>query len=181
MLEVLVLALSVMDEEAAPLGFTSTGLKPRLSSSAIQPHVQQSRWQMDRLKWSSPFVYLGSTIDSSGGSRGEILRRIGLARSCMQLLEKRIWKSSIRLNTKLRLYQTYVVPVLLYGCETWSTTKYTFAIALMRWAIRKILRIPYTRHMTNIEVRHISGCQPLSHHNRQKIAPLWPHHPQFTK
>ena len=21
----------------------------------------------------------------------------------------------------------------------------------------------------------------LSHHNRQKIAPLWPHHPQFTK
>ena len=31
------------------------------------------------------------------------------------------------------------------------------------WAIRKILRIPYTRHMTNTEVRHISGCQPLSY------------------
>jgi len=49
--------------------------------------------------------------------------------------------------------------------RTWSTTKYlcdrinVFDI----WAIRKILRIPYTRHMTNIEVRHISGCQPLSH------------------
>ena len=49
--------------------------------------------------------------------------------------------------------------------RTRSTTKYlcdrinVFDI----WAIRKILRIPYTRHMTNIEVRHISGCQPLSH------------------
>jgi len=29
------------------------------------------------------------------------------------------------------------------------------------WAIRKILRIPCTRHMTNIEVWQISGCQPL--------------------
>ena len=28
-------------------------------------------------------------IDSSGGSRGEVLRRIGIARSCMNLLEKK--------------------------------------------------------------------------------------------
>ena len=49
------------------------------------------------------FVYLGSMIDSSGGSRGEILRRIGLAQTCMQQLEKRIWKSGIRLDTKIRL------------------------------------------------------------------------------
>ena len=77
------------------------------------------------------FVYLGSMIDSSGGSRGEVLHRIGIARSFMNLLEKRIWKSSIRL-AKIRLYQTFVVPVLLYGCETWSTTKQSSsALALM--------------------------------------------------
>jgi len=62
-------------------------------------------------------------IDSSCGSKREVLRRIGLARSCINML-KRIWKSSIRLETKLRLYQTYIVPVLMYGCETWATTKY---------------------------------------------------------
>jgi len=28
-------------------------------------------------------------IDSSGGSRGEVLRRIGIARSCINLLEKK--------------------------------------------------------------------------------------------
>ena len=28
------------------------------------------------------------------------------------------------MKTKLRLYQTYIVPVLMYGCETWATTKY---------------------------------------------------------
>ena len=79
------------------------------------------------------FVYLGSMIDSSGGSRGEILRRIGLARTCMQQLEKRIWKSGIR------LYQTYIVPVMLYGCETWTTTKYLCARldAFDMWALAR--------------------------------------------
>ena len=59
MLEVLVLVLSVM-EEAAAFGVQSTGIKLKLSSSAIQPHVQQSRWQMDRLKWSTPSSISGA-------------------------------------------------------------------------------------------------------------------------
>jgi len=110
-------------------------------------------------------VYLGCMIDSSGGSRGEVLRRIGLARSCMNMLERRIWKSSIRLKTKLRLYQTYIVPVLMYGCETWATTKYLLSRldASDTWALRKILRIPYTCHVSNAEVRRTTDCSPLSH------------------
>jgi len=61
-----------------------------------------------------------------------------------QLLERRIWKSSVRLETKLRLYQTYIVPVLMYGCETWATTKYLLSRldASDTWALRKIMRIP---------------------------------------
>ena len=31
------------------------------------------------------------------------------------------------------------------------------------WALRKILRIPYTRHVLNAEVRRTTGCSPLSH------------------
>ena len=63
------------------------------------------------------FVYLGSMIDSSGVSRGEILRWIGLARTCMQQLEKRIRKSGFRLGTKIRLYQTYIVPACYMGVK----------------------------------------------------------------
>jgi len=70
------------------------------------------------------FIYLACMIDSSGGSREKVLRWIGLTRSCMNMLERRIWKPSIRLETKLCLYQTYIVQVLMYGCETWATTKF---------------------------------------------------------
>ena len=31
------------------------------------------------------------------------------------------------------------------------------------WALRKIARIPYTRQMSNVEVRRTTGCSPLSH------------------
>ena len=77
----------------------------------------------------------------------------------------RIWKSSIRLETKLHLYQTYIVPVLMYWCKTLATTKYLLSRldAFDTGALRKILRIPYTRHVSNAEVRRTTGCSPLSH------------------
>jgi len=111
------------------------------------------------------FVYLGCMIDSSGGSRGAVLLRIGIARSCMNMLERRIWKSSIRLETKLHLCQTYIVPVLMYGCKTWATTKYLLSHldAFDTWALCKILRIPYTCHVSDAEIRGTTGCSPLSH------------------
>ena len=31
------------------------------------------------------------------------------------------------------------------------------------WSLRKILRISYTRHVTNATVRQITGCCPVSH------------------
>jgi len=105
------------------------------------------------------FVYLGSRIDSS-----EVLWRIGIARTCVNLLEKRIWKSSIRLDTKIWLYKTYIVPVLMYGCESWTTTRYLCARidASDTRALVKILRIRYNRHITNPQVRAVSGRPPLS-------------------
>ena len=95
------------------------------------------------------FVYLGCLT--------------GIAQSCMNMLVRRIWKSSIRLEIKLRLYQTYIGPVLRYGCETWATTKYLLSrlAAFDTRALRKILW--YTHHMSNAEVRGTTGCSLLSH------------------
>ena len=52
----------------------------------------------------------------------EILRKIEIARSCMKSLTKNIWRSSITQSVKIRLYNTYVLPVLLYGSEMWDVT-----------------------------------------------------------
>jgi len=53
----------------------------------------------------------------------------------------------------------------MYGCETWATTKYLLSHldAFDTWPLCKILRILYTRHMSNAEDRGTTGCSPLSH------------------
>ena len=69
------------------------------------------------------FIYLGSQVHSTGSSQPEVRRWIGLAKRCFSLLNRRIWRSSISLPTKIQLYHTYIQPVLLYGSETWALTR----------------------------------------------------------
>ena len=102
-----------MQKEASTFGLQINWSKTKIlqvPSSISSSTVQVADGHVEVV---DAFVYLGCLIDSSGGSRGEVLRRIG-----MTMLERRIWKSSIRLETKLCLYQTYIVPVMMYGCET---------------------------------------------------------------
>jgi len=49
----------------------------------------------------------------------------------------------------------YILRILLYCCDTWTVTKQLSdrIDAFDMWCQRKILRIPYTRHVTNAEVR----------------------------
>ena len=75
-----------------------------------------------------------------------------------------VWRSHIRTETKVQLYRTYIIPVLLYECETWTVTRtlQKRLDAFDTWCLRKILRIPYTRHTTNEKVRSITRCLPVS-------------------
>jgi len=98
---------------------------------------------------------------SSGGSKHEVNRRISISRNCMQMLVRHIWRSmiSVTVSTKLRLYNVYVLPVFLYGAETWSITK---AIerridAFDQRCLRRILNITWSECVTNFEVRRRTG------------------------
>ena len=119
MLEVLLLSLSVMNEEAIPLGLHINWSKTKIQQVG-EPRCSQTYLTVagENVEVVDSFVYLGSLTDRRGGSDLEIRRRIEIARNCMILLDKHIWRSSIRTDTKVRLYRTYIVPVLLYGSET---------------------------------------------------------------
>ena len=67
----------------------------------------------------------------------------------MKALDRNIWRSSISLQTKVRLYNVYILPILLYAADTWSMTAATSRRldAFDQWCLRRILRIPYTAHV----------------------------------
>ncbi|XP_056022193.1 uncharacterized protein LOC130055047 [Ostrea edulis] len=69
------------------------------------------------------FIYLGSVMDRQGGTDRDIKSRIGKERAAFTML-KNIWASkNIRITIQLRILNSNVKSVLLYGAETWRTTK----------------------------------------------------------
>jgi len=66
------------------------------------------------------FTYLGSIQTSDGYCRSDIARRIGLASLAMSSLNN-IWNVKyLSIQTKVRVYQTLVLSILLYASETWT-------------------------------------------------------------
>jgi len=126
MLETLVAGLLVLQDEATPLGLQVNRTKTKIQHVG-EPRPTQSTVQVaaENVDLVDEFIYLGSLISHDGGSEAEILRRIGISREYFSLLEKNIGRSHILIltDTKVHLYMTYILPVLLYGCETWTVRK----------------------------------------------------------
>lgn len=67
------------------------------------------------------FTYLGSIVEKLGGKDADVKVWIGEARAAFHQLKK-VWESvELLMNTKIRIFNSMVKPVLLHGAETWRT------------------------------------------------------------
>jgi len=84
------------------------------------------------------FVCHGSLIHSSTGSTYDISRRSAITRAAMQSLENQIWRSRLPISTKLKLYNTCILPIFLYGLDCWAISKTDARKidALDQWCLR---------------------------------------------
>ena len=64
------------------------------------------------------FEYLGAKIEANGKSAPEIRRRLAIAGSKLNKMEK-IWKGQC-IGTKMRILKSTVFPTATYGCEAWT-------------------------------------------------------------
>lgn len=100
------------------------------------------------------FTYLGSIIDQQGGTDADVKARIGKARAAFIQL-KNIWTSrDLSLTTKIRLFNSNVKSVLLYGAETWRTTKTTTrkVQTFINSCLRRILQIRWPDTISNVNL-----------------------------
>ena len=107
------------------------------------------------------FVYLGAKVDKQGGAASDIRARTVKARAAFNKLNK-VWKSSLfSRKTKITIFKTNVVAVLLYGCETWRMTKedeYKLNV-FQHKCLRKILKAYWPMKISNVEIRERSSIQ----------------------
>jgi len=86
----------------------------------------------------SEFSYLGSISNKTGKTDEDITARLRKAQSTFSILMP-VWKEKcIRLQTKLRIFNTNVKSALLHGSETWTSTK--IRIKILQTFINKCLR-----------------------------------------
>ena len=83
----------------------------------------------------------------------------------------------ITLSTKVHLVKAMVFPVVMYGCESWSTKKaeHRRIDAFELWCWRRLLRVPWT---ARIQPVHPKGDQSWVFIGRTDVEAdipiLWP-------
>ena len=74
-----------------------------------------------RLQVVDKFTYLGSTLSRVVHVDDEVNAKIAKASAAFCRLRGSIWdRNGIRLDTKLKVYRSVVLPTLLYTCGTWT-------------------------------------------------------------
>jgi len=120
LLELLVPILETIASEAASRGFEVNWQKTKIQALGCREDMPLTiKVQGQDVMVVEEFVYLGS----STGSTCIISRRSAITRAAMQSLENQIWRSRLAISTKLKLYNTYILPIFLYGSDCWVISK----------------------------------------------------------
>ena len=139
-------------------------------------------------------MYLGAHVSNKGGTEDDIKARLGKARVAYNKLDK-FWKNSpFIIKTKINVFKSSVISVLLYGCKTWRTTKgdEKKLDAFLHKSLRRILKIYWPMRIINEEVRRRAGIREtisdqvarrrwtwldhvlrIDHHSHPRIALTW--------
>ena len=68
------------------------------------------------------FKYLGKTITDQNSIQEEIKSRLKLGNACYHSVQNLLSSRLLSKNLRIKIYRTIILPVVLYGCDTWSLT-----------------------------------------------------------
>ena len=66
------------------------------------------------------FKYLGTALTNQNSIQEEIKSRLKLGNACYYSVQNLLSSRLLSKNLKIKIYRTTILPVVLYGCETWS-------------------------------------------------------------
>ena len=101
------------------------GLKFNIQKTKIMASGPITSWERvgETVETMRDFIFGGSKITADGGCSHEIKRRLLLGRKVMTNLDSMLKSRVITLPTKFHLVKAVVLPVIMYGCESWTVKK----------------------------------------------------------
>ena len=82
-------------------------------------------WQKEggKVEAVTDFLFLSSKSTADGDSSQEIKRHLRLGRKALTNLDSLLKSRDINLPTKVHVVKAMVLPVVMYGCESWTIKK----------------------------------------------------------
>jgi len=68
------------------------------------------------------FKYLGTTLTNQNSIQEEIKSRLKSGNACNNLVQNLLSSSLVYKTLKIKIYRTIILPLILYGCQTWLLT-----------------------------------------------------------
>ena len=140
------------------------GLKLNIQKMKIMASGANTSWQTDgkTVETVANFILVGSKITADGAWSHEIKRRLLLGRKVMTNLDSIFKSRDITLPTKVHLVKSMVLPVVMYGRESWTIKKaeHRRSDAFDLWCRRRLLRVPWTarRYIQSVLKEISPGC-----------------------
>ena len=101
------------------------GLKLNIQKTKIVASGPITSWEIDgeTVETVADFILGGSKSTADGDCSHEIKRRLLLGRKVITNPDSILKSREITLPTKVRLVKAMVLPVVMYGCESWTVKK----------------------------------------------------------
>ena len=82
-------------------------------------------WQIDgeKVEAVTDFIFLGPEITADDDCFLEIERWLLLGKKAMTNLDSMLKSRVITLPTSVHLVKAMVIPIIMYGCESWTTKR----------------------------------------------------------
>ena len=101
----------------------TAGLKLNIQKTKVIASGPITSWQIEggKLETVADFTFLGSKVTVDGDCSHEIKRCLLLGRKVMTNLDNILKSRDIIWPTKVHLVKAMIFPVVMYGCESWTT------------------------------------------------------------
>ena len=142
------------------------GLKLNIQKTKIMASGPITSWEIEgeTMETVRDFILGGSRITADGDCSHEIKRCLLLRTKAMTNLDSILKSRDITLPTKVCLVKAMVIPVVMFGCESWTIKKSECQRnnAFELWCWWRLLRVSWTVRRSNQSIlKEISPEYPL--------------------
>ena len=128
------------------------GLKLNIQKTKVMASGPTISWKIEgeKVEAVTDFIFLCSEITVDDDFSHEIKRCLLLGRKDMTKLDSILKSKNITLLTKVCIVKAMVLPVVMYGCGSWTIkTERQRIDAFELWCWRRLLRVPWTARRSN--------------------------------